>query len=50
MAECSRRRCMPREHSAIDPTQRHRLLSGGLDEVWVQRHAVQRRAEEEVAA
>ena len=39
-----------REHSAIDPSQRHRLLSGGLDEVWVQRHAVQRRAEEEVAA
>lgn len=39
-----------REHSAIDPTQRHRLLSGGLDEVWVQRHAVQLRAEEEVAA
>ena len=24
-----------REHAALDPTQRHRLLSGGLDEVWV---------------
>jgi len=29
-----------REHGALDPTQRHRLLSGGLDEVWVHRHAV----------
>lgn len=35
-----------REHGATDPAQRHRLLSGGLDEVWVQRHAVQ----DEVAA
>jgi hypothetical protein len=25
----------------LDPAQRHRLLSGGLDEVWVQRQAVQ---------
>ncbi|MDM0078810.1 FAD-binding protein [Variovorax sp. J2P1-59] len=24
-----------REHEALDPKQRHRLLSGGLDEVWV---------------
>ena len=24
-----------REHGTLDPTQRHRLLSGGLDEVWV---------------
>ncbi|MDP9898741.1 FAD-dependent oxidoreductase [Variovorax ginsengisoli] len=24
-----------REHGNLDPTQRHRLLSGGLDEVWV---------------
>lgn len=30
-----------REHGVIDPAQRHRLLSGGLDEVWVQRQAVQ---------
>jgi succinate dehydrogenase/fumarate reductase flavoprotein subunit len=29
-----------REHGALDPSQRHRLLSGGLDEVWVGRHAV----------
>jgi len=29
-----------REHAAVDPAQRHRLLSGGLDEVWVSRHAV----------
>ncbi|MBO9649331.1 MAG: FAD-binding protein [Variovorax sp.] len=29
-----------REHTGIDPAQRHRLLSGGLDEVWVQRHAL----------
>jgi succinate dehydrogenase/fumarate reductase flavoprotein subunit len=36
-----------REHGVLDPAQRHRLLSGGLDEVWVQRHAVQ---EEGVAA
>jgi len=35
-----------REHGATDPAQRHRLLSGGLDEVWVQRHAVR----DEVAA
>ena len=35
-----------REHSGLDPAQRHRLLSGGLDEVWVQHHAVH----DEVAA
>ena len=29
-----------REHAGSDPAQRHRLLSGGLDEVWVTRHAV----------
>lgn len=29
-----------REHVAVDPSQRHRLLSGGLDEVWVSRHSV----------
>jgi succinate dehydrogenase/fumarate reductase flavoprotein subunit len=29
-----------REHGTLDPSQRHRLLSGGLDEVWVQKHAV----------
>ncbi|WP_043283659.1 FAD-dependent oxidoreductase [Paraburkholderia oxyphila] len=26
-----------REYAAADPAQRHRLLSGGLDEVWVER-------------
>ena len=25
------------EYAAADPAQRHRLLSGGLDEVWVER-------------
>ena len=29
-----------REHAALDPHQRHRLVSGGLDEVWVRRLAV----------
>jgi len=28
------------EHGAPDPSQRHRLLSGGLDEVWVGQEAV----------
>ena len=23
------------EHAALDPSQRQRLLSGGLDEVWI---------------
>ncbi|CAG9254739.1 Succinate dehydrogenase flavoprotein subunit [Paraburkholderia unamae] len=26
-----------RDYAAVDPAQRHRLLSGGLDEVWVER-------------
>jgi succinate dehydrogenase/fumarate reductase flavoprotein subunit len=26
-----------KDHRTIDPDQRHRLLSGGLDEVWVAR-------------
>ncbi|OUM01160.1 FAD-dependent oxidoreductase [Variovorax sp. JS1663] len=34
-----------REHQAQDPAQRHRLLSGGLDRVWVQRHAVRENEE-----
>jgi succinate dehydrogenase/fumarate reductase flavoprotein subunit len=29
-----------REHIVLDPGQRHRLLSGGLDEVWVNQQAV----------
>jgi len=29
-----------REHGSLDPHQRHRLVSGGLDEVWVRRLAV----------
>jgi succinate dehydrogenase/fumarate reductase flavoprotein subunit len=33
-----------REHAALDPSQRHRLLSGGLDEVWIDRLAVSRAA------
>ncbi len=28
------------EHAAIDPAQRHRLVSGGLDEVWVHRESL----------
>ena len=28
------------EHAALDPQQHHRLLSGGLDEVWVERLAL----------
>jgi succinate dehydrogenase/fumarate reductase flavoprotein subunit len=28
------------EHAALDPQQRHRLISGGLDEVWVTRESV----------
>ncbi len=35
-----------REHEVLDPGQRHRLLSGGLDEVWVNTQTVR----EEVAA
>jgi succinate dehydrogenase/fumarate reductase flavoprotein subunit len=29
-----------REHAAVDPLQRHRLISGGLNEVWVRQQAV----------
>ena len=32
------------DHTALDPAQRHRLLSGGLDEVWVRPQAVQQPA------
>lgn len=28
------------EHAAADPAQRHRLISGGLDEVWVSQEAI----------
>ena len=28
------------EHAAVDPAQRHRLISGGLDEVWVSQEAI----------
>ncbi|SAK98979.1 putative oxidoreductase [Caballeronia pedi] len=38
------------DHAAPDPSQRHRLLSGGLDEVWVARHDVRNEAREDVAA
>ncbi|MFM0660824.1 FAD-dependent oxidoreductase [Paraburkholderia sediminicola] len=30
------------EHAALDPSQGHRLLSGGLDEVWIESLAVPR--------
>ena len=30
-----------KDHAELDPVQRHRLISGGLDEVWVSRQAVQ---------
>ena len=29
-----------RDHQILDPGQRHRLISGGLDEVWVARQQV----------
>lgn len=29
-----------RDHQELDPDQRHRLISGGLDEVWVRRQLV----------
>ncbi|WP_326543368.1 FAD-binding protein [Pseudorhodoferax sp.] len=32
------------EHTASDPAQRHRVLSGGLDEVWTGRQAVRQSA------
>jgi succinate dehydrogenase/fumarate reductase flavoprotein subunit len=38
------------DHPAADPAQRHRLLSGGLDEVWVTPHAVGNEIREDVAA
>lgn len=38
------------EHAASDPCQRHRLLSGGLDEVWTARRPVQDEVPQEVAA
>jgi succinate dehydrogenase/fumarate reductase flavoprotein subunit len=28
------------EHGTPDPSQRHRLVSGGLDEIWVNQEAV----------
>ena len=28
------------EHPGLDPTQHHRLVSGGLDEVWTRTEAV----------
>lgn len=28
------------EHARLDPAQRHRLISGGLDEVWLRQEAV----------
>lgn len=28
------------DYTSLDPSQRHRLLSGGLDEVWIQPHPV----------
>ncbi|SAK73104.1 putative oxidoreductase [Caballeronia hypogeia] len=45
-------RGMARRHdyASADAAQRHRLLSGGLDEVWVARHAVRQVAKEDVAA
>lgn len=38
------------DYEAADAAQRHRLLSGGLDEVWVARHTVRQVAKEDVAA
>jgi succinate dehydrogenase/fumarate reductase flavoprotein subunit len=32
------------DHTALDPAQLHRLVSGGLDEVWVRRQAVRQPA------
>ncbi|MFM0739638.1 FAD-binding protein [Paraburkholderia xenovorans] len=41
-----------REHAALDPAQQQRLLSGGLDEVWIDRTVVSQAAvrSEEVPA
>ncbi len=38
------------EHAAIDPAQQHRLISGGLDEVWVRSQAVTRHTTEHALA
>jgi len=38
------------DYPAADAAQRHRLLSGGLDEVWVARHGVRHEANEDIAA
>lgn len=38
------------DHAALDPAQHHRLVSGGLDEVWVRTQTVETGAGEEVAA
>ncbi len=37
------------EHKSVDPQQRHQLLCGGLDEVWVNPHAVAWTAQEVAA-
>jgi succinate dehydrogenase/fumarate reductase flavoprotein subunit len=28
------------EHARLDPAQRHRLISGGLDEIWLRQEPV----------
>ncbi|CAN7368001.1 FAD-dependent oxidoreductase [Paraburkholderia terricola] len=38
------------DYPGADAAQRHRLLSGGLDEVWVARHAMRHEANEDIAA
>ncbi|KMY85192.1 Succinate dehydrogenase flavoprotein subunit [Candidatus Paraburkholderia calva] len=38
------------DHSAADPAQRQRLLSGWLDEVWVTRHAMGNEIRKDLAA
>jgi succinate dehydrogenase/fumarate reductase flavoprotein subunit len=38
------------DYPEADAAQRHRLLSGGLDEVWVARHAMRHEANEDIAA
>ncbi|MES2398719.1 MAG: FAD-binding protein [Pseudomonadota bacterium] len=39
-----------KEYTAVDPLQQHRLVSGGLDEVWVRKQAVNTTAPAGVAA
>ena len=34
------------EHARLDPAQRHRLVSGGLDEIWLRQEAVAEQAQE----